>query len=74
MFFTKSYHWKYEKEWRNSKPKGNNCYKFPAEIKKIFFGLNCPQQAKDELKSIFGVNMDYSLLSLSNNYDLKVED
>jgi len=52
LFFTKSSHWGYEKEWRVISPEGNKALQFPCQIKSIIFGMKMNEQNRYTIKQI----------------------
>ena len=52
LFFTKSSHWSYEKEWRVISPEGNKALQFPCPIKSIIFGMKMNEQNRYTIKQI----------------------
>lgn len=70
LVFTKSHIWKYEKEWRNYQNEGDKAFSFPGKILKVIFGLNCHDDTKQLIKSIFGTEIDYEEIILGGDYTL----
>ncbi|MBU2590791.1 MAG: DUF2971 domain-containing protein [Nitrospinae bacterium] len=71
IIYTKSIKWEYEDEWRDVKKEGNKTYPFPGKLRRIFFGPACHLKTMELTKDIFGNEIKYENISLSNNYSLK---
>lgn len=72
MLYTKSIHWKYEKEWRVARLEGNKLYNvMNARTLNIYFGINVSSATKKFVKRELGNNFNYIEMRLDRNFGIK---
>jgi hypothetical protein len=67
LFDHKSDDWSYEKEWRYLIPEGKKLIDFPGKISKIYFGLKCKEEIKNQIMSVLSKDVEYYEMSIVKN-------
>ena len=73
LFYTKSKHWEYEREWRMVARKGNLPSEIPGvEIKQIIYGINTSEQTKAKILEVTENSIPTRQMTMKRNYELEL--